>query len=249
MKKSVWCLCFLFFGLVSAQSATTLASYVGTSAPSMQGWGVTQPSGSTILTSQVVEDGRNAWRVEDPGVTTSARHLYYSKTVTVGQTDLMFSQGWEMSVTLKIPETAGLGDWARDRGITIGFTHSIPGDRRFYSLIFGRDAAGSTSVSIYGSAAAAKFLSPGFHKYTVRYLPGDTAASVYIDGAYWETMQGGLLGSVGTSTILWGDNYSGNTPQRIAFYESVALAIIPEPSKALLGVFGVMGLIMRRKRA
>ena len=243
---------------MSAKASTVLLSYSAGAAdptPSAQGWGGT---GTSTVTGQAFDDnGRQVWRVYDPGLAAVSGSVVtnrtYGRTITEAMKNSVMDQGWELSATLSIPtdDPAGGNVIGVSSNIWVGFIANEETGRRLWALQWGRAANGDTLVSAYGVSGTLT-LSPGYHDYSMLYDPLTELVSIYVDGEFWKTYNGGVLTGSGTNQIYWGDNNGQSTVQdpRAAYYESVTFSAmtIPEPSRMLLMVIGSLSLIWHRKR-
>jgi hypothetical protein len=239
---------------LGAAASTVLFSYTGGSAPSTQGWGGT--STSTVVGEAFNDNGRQVWRVYDPGLAAVSGSVItnrtYAATLNEAQKNSVIDQGWELSATISIPtnDPASGSVIGVSSNIWVGFIANEEAGRRLWALQWGRAANGDTLVSAYGVSGTLT-LAPGYHDYSLLYDPLTELVTISVDGEVWKTYSGGLLTGSGSNQVYWGDNNGQSVVQdpRAAYYESVTFSTnIPEPSRMLLIVMGSMGLIWQRKR-
>lgn len=241
---------------LGAAASTVLFSYTGGSAPSTQGWGGTTTS--TVVGEAFNDNGRQVWRVYDPGLAAVSGSVVtnrtYGTTISESQKNSVIDQGWELSATLSIPtnDPAGGSVIGVSSNIWVGFIANEEAGRRLWALQWGRAANGDTLVSAYGVSGTLT-LAPGYHDYSMIYNPLTELVTISVDGTVWKTYSGGVLTGSGTNQVYWGDNNGQNTVQdpRAAYYESVTFSttVVPEPSRMLLMVIGGICLMGYRKRS
>lgn len=235
---------------VLSSASTVLFSHVGSTNPTSQGWSRTTTT--TVVGEAYNDNGREVWRVYDPGYASGGTNLSYSATLNASLLGSVMEAGWELSSTLSVPVDDPADTIARAAGsnIWVGFiANESGGGRRIWALMFGRTDTGETLVSTYGGGSSLT-LDPGYHSYSIQYDPITTLATVRIDGEVWKTYSGATLAGSGSNQVYWGDN-SGQTtvvPPRSAYYESVTFSIAPEPGRALLLGLGALVATCRRRR-
>lgn len=249
----------MFACLAPVDAATTLFTFDGSSAPTTQGWS-TSSSATHVIGSSYNDNGTNVWRIYDPGTAAGGgtlANLNYATTLNTTLKDSVMASGWELSATLKIPETDPTSSvaWALGSNTWVGFiaNNAAAGNRQLWALQWGRDASGNAIVSAYGTSGSLT-LAPGYHDYSIVYDPLTSLASIFIDGEFWKTYGGGPIAGTGSNQVYWGDNSSQavSQPERSAYYASVEFtmntAAVPEPSRLLLITLTGLFFGMRRRR-
>lgn len=249
MKGLIPPLCLFVLPMTSFAS-TVLLTHQGSTDPTTEGWGKTATT--TVVGEAYNDDGREVWRVYDPGLSSGGTNLTYSTSLTVAEVASVMETGWELSATLSIPTTDPTEDvaWANGSNTWVGFImNETASNRRLWALTFGRSASGDTLVSAYGVSGTLT-LAPGYHDYSLVYDPITALVSISVDGELWKTYGGGSLSGNGTQLVYWGDNFgqSASQPERSAYYESVQFTSAPEPSRLLLLGLGMMALWGRRHK-
>lgn len=248
----------LFTALASVDAATPLYTFDGTSAPTTQGW-ATSASATHVIGSSYNDGGTNVWRIYDPGTAAGGgtlANLNYSATLNAALKDSVMTSGWELSASVKVPDsdpTSGEA-WVLGSNTWVGFiaNNAAAGNRQLWALQWGRDASGNTIVSAYG-ASGSLTLTPGYHDYSIVYDPLTSLATIRIDGEVWKTYSGGPIAGTGSNQVYWGDNNSQPAlqPERSAYYASVQFSqttAVPEPSRALLVLLACGFITLARRR-
>lgn len=250
----------LFACLAPVKASTPLYTFDGSSAPTTQGWS-TSASATHVIGSSFNDNGTDVWRIYDPGTAAGGgtlANLNYSATLGAALKDSVMASGWELSATVKIPDTDPTSGeaWALGSNTWVGFiaNNTAAGNRQLWALQWGRDANGNAIVSAYG-ASGSLTLSPGYHDYSVVYDSLTSLATISIDGEVWKTYSGGAIAGTGSNQVYWGDNNSQAVvqPERAAYYASVQFAqttAVPEPSRALLVILAcALATRVRRRPA
>lgn len=145
----------------------------------------------------------------------------------------------------------GINNWL---AFVVGSATGVPfvNGASVSSILF--RANGDTEVWNHGSnAAGGSGFAPGFDVWTdYKVILSDTAgtgsafgsggsrADYYINGAFLGTLTINQLGA--------GEGYIGFSADRIVGYDNISISTVPEPSAAILGMSGVAGLALLRRR-
>lgn len=230
-------------------AATLLFSHAGSTNPADEGW--TRTSTTTVVGEAYNDNGRDVWRIHDPGYATGGTSLNYAQSMNAAMVSTVMEAGWELSATLSVPVDDPDDTIARaaSGNIWVGFIINETAGRRIWAFNFGRSETGDTLVTTYGGGSPMT-LDPGYHTYSIRYDPVTELAAVSIDGEVWKTYGGATLAGSGANQVYWGDNSGQNAvvPARTAYYEAVSFAMAPEPGRMLLLGIGAMCLAGRRRR-
>jgi len=149
-----WVLALWLAPLSSAFAATLLFSHNGSTDPTTEGWSRSTAT-TTVTGAAYDDDGTAVWRVTDPGNSSGGTGLYYFRTMNATTLDTVMTSGWELSATISVPTddpTSGIA-WGVDSNTWLGFAATEGAGRRYWALMFGRDASGNTRVTAAGSAA------------------------------------------------------------------------------------------------
>lgn len=233
-----------------AWASTLLYSHTGAANPTTEGW--IRTSTTTVVAEAFDDDGRDVWRVYDPGLSSGGTSLTYAAVMNATLASATMASGWDLSATLSIPtDDPSIGSAiGTDSNAWVGLiVNETPTNRRAWALMFGRAANGDTLVAAYG-VSGTRTLSPGYHDYSLIYDPVTALATITIDGEVWKTYAGSSIAGNGTQQVYWGDNNGQSTiiPPRTVYYESIQFSTVPEPSRMLLIGLGVIPSILRRKR-
>lgn len=235
----------------AANASTVLFSHTGSTNPTTEGW--TRSITTSTVTGEAYDDnGTAVWKISDPGLTSGGTNLYYQAAMNATVVSNALASGWELSATISIPTNDPTSNvaWGTDSNIWLGFIGADSGGgRRYWALVFGRDASGNTRVSASGFGVT-RTLDPGYHDYSLVYNPATAQVTISIDGEVWQTGYAGITAGVGSNIVYWGDNngQTVTTSARSAYYQSVQFSIAPEPSRMLLLGAGLMMACSRRRR-
>lgn len=232
------------------QATTLLYSHTGSANPTTEGW--IRTATTTVVGEAFDDEGRDVWRVYDPGLSTGGTSLTYSAVMNATLATSVMATGWDLSTTLSVPtDDPTIGNAiGTDSNAWVGLiVNETPTNRRVWALMFGRAANGDTLVAAYG-VTGTRTLAPGYHDYSLLYDPVTALATISIDGEVWKTYAGLSLAGNGSQQVYWGDNNGQSTviTPRAIYYESIQFSTVPEPSRLLLlGMSGGAGLFRRRR--
>lgn len=225
-----------------ARAAVTL-THLGSADPTTQGWtkvGSLTGTGVTDSTGDVA-----AWQINDNS--TSAA-LYYSQNLTTTQVSEAFTEGWSLSVSLRV---TGAANTVNTRYIDFVDAQN---DKRW-----GMDFVlvdGNVSVNLRGGDSLT-LDDADYHTFSLVYDSSSDTAALWIDGVVTSILgySGDMSASaITTSQIRWGStNNGGQGSANYSFVEfSSPASAIPEPSSAAL-LCGLSGMVFatlhgRRRR-
>lgn len=249
MKGLIPPLCLFVLPLTSWAS-TVLLTHQGSTNPTTEGW--TRTTTTTVVGSAYNDNGREVWRVYDPGLSSGGTNLAYASSLSVAEVASVMETGWQLSATLSIPTSDPSENvaWANGGNTWVGLLiNETPTTRRIWALTFGRSATGETLVGTYG-ASGSLTLPAGYHDYSMVYDPITALVSISVDGELWKTYAGGALSGNSTPQVYWGDNLGQSATQdpRSAYFESVQFSSVPEPSRLVFLALGLLALGGRRRR-
>ena len=145
----------------------------------------------------------------------------------------------------------GADNWV---GLIVGNAAGVPfvNGGNVSSVLF--RANGATEVWNHGSnAVGGSGFAPGFDAWTdYKVVLSDTAGT----GSAWGSggsradyyINGNLLGTLNMTQLNAGEGFIGFGADRIVGYDDVKITAIPEPSSALLGLGGLAGCVLLRRR-
>lgn len=147
--------------------------------------------------------------------------------------------------------STGLDNWISlsvGNGTTIPFVNGAS----VSSVLF--RANGATEVWNHGSSVAGgSSAAPGFDVWSdYKVVLSDTAGTGSAFGSggsradYY--INGSLLGTLNITQLTAGEGYIGFAADRIVGYDNVRIATVPEPSSAIIGISGIAGLVLLRRR-
>jgi hypothetical protein len=147
--------------------------------------------------------------------------------------------------------STGLDNWVSmsvGNGLTVPFVNSAS----VGSILF--RANGATEVWNRGAnAAGGSSAAPGFNVWSdYKVVLSDTAGTGSAFGSggsradYY--MNGVLLGTLNITQLTAGEGYIGFASDRIVGYDNLQIATVPEPSSAIMGISGIAGLVLLRRR-
>ncbi|WP_265595123.1 hypothetical protein [Haloferula sp. BvORR071] len=138
--------------------------------------------------------------------------------------------------------------------VTVGDATGVPfvNGGNVSSVLF--RANGGTEVWNHGAnAPGGTYTAPGFDVWTdYKIILSDTAGTGSAFGSGGSRMDyyanGVLLGTLNITQLTAGQGYIGFAADRIVGYDNLSIATVPEPSAALVGVSGLAGLLLLRRR-
>ena len=145
----------------------------------------------------------------------------------------------------------GVNNWL---SFSVGNGTSVPfvNGASVASVLF--RANGDTEVWNHGSnVAGGSGLAPGFDVWSdYKVILSDTAGTGSAFGSggsradYY--INGTLLGTLNITQLTAGEGYIGFASDRIVGYDNVQISTVPEPSSVIVGISGLAGLVLLRRR-
>lgn len=239
----------------SAAQGAVMFTHSGDADPTTEGWTLTSGGSTGLATGSVNIGGVPAWKVYDSHVDSdgNTHNLTYKELISEDP----FLSGWSLKATISLEGIA-----STTNATLLGYaTYYKPdgtlltGNAWSYQVIFGA-TDGKTTVGLYGySGNAVLYTAPdtGFVNVELKYNPGDTAASLYVNGdLIVNDYQGVDTGYKMATQIWWGKGAANSVSStRTANWASVRFEVVPEPSPvAMLAMslgFAVAVGAVRRK--
>lgn len=226
--------------------ASLIVSHGGATDPATEGW--TENGGDANISKTALSPdgttGTDAWQIED---NSTGKFLYYAYELSEAQKTDAKDQGWEMAVTLRMPDSGQTASPA------VGFDYIGLGteSKNAYRAFFGTTAGGDTEVRLgknsTESDVVATLTGLDYHDYLFAFDPSTGDVSFSIDGTV-EVAQVSLfeLNSAKDPQIRFGSLSSADTGT--GNWNEAQFTIIPEPASALLLALGAVALLKRRAR-
>ncbi|WP_367875207.1 hypothetical protein [Luteolibacter sp. Populi] len=147
--------------------------------------------------------------------------------------------------------STGLDNWV---ALMVGNATGVPfvNNANVSSILF--RANGGTEVWNHGAnTAGGSSVAPGFDVWSdYKVILSDTAGTGSAFGSggsradYY--INGSLLGTLNITQLTAGEGYIGFASDRIVGYDNVQISTVPEPSSVIVGISGLAGLVLLRRR-
>jgi hypothetical protein len=212
-----------------------IARHFGATDPVAEGF--TLSAWQSAVVGPVFGDhGVDAWSLFSPS---ASDLVYYRRSCSEAETQLL-SQGWTLSMTLRIlaPEGEPAGNFVQFGSSGLGF---------FSSAYFSRQPDGDPRVRFGWETYDLEGLGDGYHTYQLRYAADTGLTSFSVDGSL---LVGGLSGGADLSNpvLSWGLAQRPPGGPAASNWREVTLSAIPEPSAAGLLALGLGGVLAARRQ-
>ena len=248
MKTTLQILAFSI-ALASTSDALPVVLYqhAGATDPTTEGWTLGSQIGATTL-GPVNDSGTFAWSIMN---SVAGDTGFYRANPTPSEV-LAASLGWSLKATLRVTAL----DDAPGGSMLCLYRDGTSS----YQMHFGSSASGDAVVvladnSSSDSTAGPRFTVPGgsvYNTFELIYSPTDGSADLFVNGVEQLSNYTGF--PLSQTLLAWGDGSTRDQPlvpprnYADANYSEVVFSIVPEPSTAVFGVVGVLGLFLRRIR-
>lgn len=193
---------------------------------------------SGVTVDSVTNDlGHDAWNI-NTSLATDGSFAYYNPTLTGGQWTTLTNSGWKLTADLRVLADAM-------SGTNINYGMAVTTAPLGFSMAFGLNAATNTVVYVNG-VLASTITDGGYHSYVLSDANHDGFADLYVDGVLKESSI--AAGTKSGSTLLFGDLTAAHLNNGSANYSLITLETFPIPEASTLGLFGIGGLLLLRRR-
>lgn len=224
-----------------------LYEHTGDADPTTEGWTLGPQIGATTL-GPINDSGTPAWSI----MNSAAGDTGFYRVIPTPAEVSAASFGWSLKVTLRVTASDDAPGGSMLSLYRDGF--------RSYQMHFGSAANGDALVVLAdnsgsNSTTGPRFTVPGgsvYNTFELIYSPGDASADLFVNGVEQLSNYTGF--PLSQTLLAWGDGSTRDVPlvpprnYSDANYSEVVFSIVPEPTTAVFGVIGVLGICFRRIR-
>ena len=224
-----------------------LYQHNGATDPTAEAWTLGSHIGATTL-GPVNDSGTPAWSIINSNAGDTG---FYRAAPTPAEVSAA-SLGWSLKATLRVTDL----DDAPGGSMLCLYRDGASS----YQMHFGSTPSGDAVVvltdnSSSDSTAGSRFTVPGgsiYNTFELIYSPTAGSADLFVNGVEQLSNYTGF--PLAQTLLAWGDGSTRDQPlvpprnYSDANYSEVVFSIVPEPSTAVFGVVGVLGLFLRRIR-
>jgi hypothetical protein len=229
--------------IIGAMALTTAYASAAISFSSTAAVGLKDNAGTNVVTGDlvllVVDDGNDGFlnlAATGGAITAGSTSALAARTVAVANTSITAGQTFGGDLILGAYSAASGGS------VAPGFSGTIAGyeGQKFALVWFEDSAANLTNLAgkYFGMASGGDWTLPSTDSgnYSFHGTTNTTAA------VYWQLASTVTATQLGSNGFFSGTGAAGSSPVKSATFQ-----VIPEPSAALLGALGALGLLRRRR--
>jgi hypothetical protein len=223
-----WIILFLGGAIVASAQNSTIMLHTGATDPVTEGFGLVFRAPASV--GPVIGDfGTDAWRTYADGAVSYLAAAWYQRGLTGEQFTQINHSDWDLDFTMRIGQD----------GACVNFNTGV----QLYSMFF--SVAGDFLLAGFanGNLIALRGQAGGYHRYRLAYDFETDSATLFVDDvSRIADAHGTPLSPGGFGGLVWGQVPNGRVSE--AYWSSVSLTIIPEPSPSHLLLLGC-GLFVR----